>query len=342
MKIVAIVSGCALLAAFQTSATCFHFTNEHVDLLSFVWNAEAQTLSLKASDDTHGMLYASNECVVVCPESMKFSLPSGTPFGNAGDSLWILPQNSYAGVPYVGISAETLSTSDFEDTLRIQLVNMEGPGQFMLWQSSTFGSFDVRMDTRDGIDSQDALTPLVGAHEHYNWGFTTNGIYRLYFQASALQKGTGKRLYSPVTPFTFQIWPLNGFDMWQATNWPCECATNIIAPAADPDGDHVPNLFEYAKGTNPNQIDVSPFFSFGIIHSNGVSFGSVSYSVSKNIDSYKIDVGASSSLGSTNWEWLTNRVIESETDSNIQIRVIDSISITNSSRRFFNMRFLSQ
>ena len=83
----------------RASAQCFQFTAEHVDLLSVTWSSESTQISLMASDDTHGNLYASNQCVVICPESMKFSLPSGTPLGNEGDPLWILPQNPYSNVP---------------------------------------------------------------------------------------------------------------------------------------------------------------------------------------------------------------------------------------------------
>lgn len=89
--------GCAVavLAGRSTAAAqCYTFTHEHVDLLAIQWNAASNTLSLMASDDDHGgTLYASNQCVVICPESMKFTLPGGTPLGNEGNPLWILPQN---------------------------------------------------------------------------------------------------------------------------------------------------------------------------------------------------------------------------------------------------------
>jgi surface-anchored protein len=273
---------------------------------------------------------------------MQFTLPDGTPFGNAGDSLYILPQNAYAGTPYVGISAEKLPSGIFNDTLKIQLVRVEGPGQFMLWQSTTFGSFDVRMDTRNGIDSSDTLTPMVGAHEHYNWGFTTNGLYRLYFQASATLAGSTTPITTPITPFTFQIWPLNGFEQWQVTNWPCECATNIIAAGADPDGDRVPNLFEYARGSNPNVLESTPFYSLEITRVNGMPCGSIVYSISKLSTGVSLDVGATSSLESTNWDWLTNRIVNLETETNAQIRVIDKISTTNTAQRFYKMRVRQQ
>ena len=74
-----------------SSAQCFQFIEGHVDLLGVIWNSASNQLSLMADDANSGLLYASNQCVVICPESMKFTLPGGTPLGNAGDPLWILP-----------------------------------------------------------------------------------------------------------------------------------------------------------------------------------------------------------------------------------------------------------
>ncbi len=171
-----------------------------MDLLSVIWNSTSNQVSLMASDDTHGLLYASNQCVVICPESMKFTLPPGTPLGNEGDPLWILPQNPYTGVPYVGVSAETVSAGVFNDPFTLTLTRLEGPGQFIVWQAGSFGSIDVKLDTRNGIGPSDYLTLPVGGHAHYNWGFTTSGVYRAYFQASGIRVGQSTNTVSPETP----------------------------------------------------------------------------------------------------------------------------------------------
>ncbi len=64
---------------------------------------------------------------------------------------------------------------------------------------------------------------------------------------------------------TFQIFelevlppPLSGYDAWAALHWPGETDPAITGPLADPDGDGVPNLFEYAlAGGNPAVPDPS-------------------------------------------------------------------------------------
>ena len=198
-----VVIALALATAPRASAQCFQLTQEHVDLLSVIWNSTSNQVSLMASDDTHGLLYASNQCVVICPESMKFTLPPGTPLGNEGDPLWILPQSPYTGVPYVGVSAEQVPSGVFNDPLTLKLTRLEGPGHFILWQAGSFGGFDVKMDTRDGIGSNESITLPVGGHAHYNWGFTTSGVYRAYFQASGVLLGQSTPAVSPETPYPF-------------------------------------------------------------------------------------------------------------------------------------------
>jgi surface-anchored protein len=325
-------------ATTRVQAQCFPFTQEHVDLLAYVWNAESNTLSLKASDDTHGgTLYASNQCVVIVPLSARFTLPAGTPFGNEGDPLWILPQNPYPGVPYVGVSAERLPAGSFTDPLAIQLTRVEGPGHFLAWQSTSFGSFDIRMDSRDGIGPNDRLTPLVGGHEHYNWGFTTNGVYRIYFQASGIRSGQVTNTMSAETPFTFHVLPLGPYENWTATNWPCECATNIIAAGADPDGDHIPNIFEYAFANDPKVALYTNTPTITFVGNGGVNYGAMRYTRATNATDLLFDVRASSVLGGAS-EILTNHFNIISNGGVDTVTVRDSLSMQRTNHRFYQLR----
>ena len=339
-KLTLVVTSLLILTAVQRlAAQCFQFTQEHVDLLSFVWDSSSNRLSLMASDDTHGgTLYASNQCVVICPETMKFTLPAGTPFGNEGDPLWILPQNPYTGVPYVGVSAERLPGGSFNDPLAIQLIRVEGPGHFIVWQSTGVGTFDVKMDTRDGIGPGDKLEPAVGGHEHHNWGFTTSGVYRVYFQASGVRVGESTNTYSPETPFTFHILPLKSFETWQATNWPCECRSNIIAAAADPDGDRGVNAIEYALGTNPKTVTSNSWPTVGLVTTNGHQYGALTYTRAKSVMDCIYEVVCADSVTATNWQPLTvvHRIEDLGTLERVTMR--DTVPLGTGQPRFYRLQ----
>ncbi len=324
---------------FDVVPRCFQFTREHVDLLSLQWNSASNQLSLMASDDTHGgTLYASNECAVLCPESMKFTLPAGTTLGSEGDPLWILPQNPYAGVPYVGVSAEAIGAGIFNDPLTIQLKRVEGPGHFMVWQSTTLGEFDIKMDTRDGIGPNDKLTPFVGGHEHHNWGFTTSGVYRVYFQASGVRVGQTTNTYSAETPFTFYVLPLKPFETWQTTNWLCECRSNIIAASANPDADAAVNAMEYALGTNPKFITTEGWPAFSTVTTNGQQYGALAFTRVKAATDCLYEVVAVSSLTATNWQVLTDVFSVEDHGTTEQVTIRDSQPSNASAQRFYRLR----
>jgi surface-anchored protein len=178
----------------------------------------------------------------------------------------------------------------------------------------------------------------VGGHEHFNWGFTTNGIYRLYFQASGVLAANSQRYDSAITPFTFYVLPLAPFELWQTNQWPCECDTNIIDASANPDKDDMPNLFEYARGANPNASNSTPFFTLDFIQTNGSFLGRVSYDLTNSVTNTVCDVLARANLASTNCQVLTNIQTTTDGSSNTHVRVLDSIATTNTPQRYYNMR----
>ncbi len=326
------------LTLVNVRATCFQFTQEHVDLLGLVWNAADAQLGLMASDDIHGRVYASNECVVVCPESMMFTLPGGTPLGNEGDAMWIFPQTPYPSVPHLGVSSEGIPAGVFTDPLIVRLTRIEGPGQFIVWQTGGLGSFDVVMDTRDGLSANDSLTIPVGGHAHYNWGFSTSGVYRAYFQAEGRLIGPATNTVSPETSFTFHILPLRPFEIWTATNWPCECANSIIAAAADPDGDQAANALEYGAGTDPTRFTTNAWFEFTTVSTNGQTYGAVTFNKAKSATDATCEVVASGDVTTTHWQVLTNlhRLVDQPATERTTIR--DEMPFRTVPQRFYKLR----
>lgn len=142
-------------------------TEGHIDLIGLEWNAEEESpLQIIVEDETNEVTYTPEECVVVCPEKMKMIIPADSPLGNEGDSIWIFPQSHYEGVPFIGACAEEIETGIFVDSLRIYLTKVEGPGQFIVWQSNNGTS--IFIDSRDGISEDDCLEVSAGGHVHYN------------------------------------------------------------------------------------------------------------------------------------------------------------------------------
>lgn len=136
------------------------------------------------------------------------SAPGSGPFaflGGAGDDVWIFPQTENPDALFLGLSTEEVSASDFVGNIDFSLVSVSGPGDFILYQTDSFGSPTVYMNSSDGFASDNvALSP--GAHAHYNWAFTAEGVYEVTFQASGvLNDGFDTPTMSAPTTYRFGI-----------------------------------------------------------------------------------------------------------------------------------------
>ena len=191
-------------------------TIEHSDLQAAY--DPTNLLQLLVFDVNHTIAYNSNEVDLVVAEAAKTTLPDGTPLGPGGapgvprgvprgcpggSSLWIIPASQYPNLLYLGTSAEPPTSAGrpgipagvFSSTLTLRLISVDGPGQFIVSQTPG-GSFDFIFDTRDGITDADSHTVILGSHEHFNWAFSTNGLYNVALQFSG-QLADGSSLPQP-------------------------------------------------------------------------------------------------------------------------------------------------
>lgn len=191
----------------------------------------------------------------------------------AGAPLWIAVQGTPGvGEVWPGIennqSAGTLGSYLETDTrlpqpqtlsrewisVRMKNVIYQGTGSapaFSMWTVSS-GTPRIWMASTDGIGAEDFYLSAVGSHNHMNWGFAAMGIYRVKFTASAY-KGPGKTnptTESEIHTLTFAVGPVAA---WQAThfNGPELENSGICGLSADPDGDGMTNMQEYAFGYDP-------------------------------------------------------------------------------------------
>jgi surface-anchored protein len=259
-----------LLAAAAAAQSQFDtLTREHVDCPAILYQpASTPPLELIAWQRELNTDLRSNEVLFVVRDAARVALPAGTPFGNAGAPMWILPQTQNPSLLFLGVNAERVPAGAFNGLLTIRLVGFDGPGYFMAWQATGPGQFNIRIDTRDGLGAADALTPLIGSHEHFNWGFSTTGVYCLTWQVSGQRASDGATVASAETTFTFHVQPVpppTNFATWRKVFWPPGFNPPTTLTNGNSDGDVFPNLLEYAFGlspTNSNPIAAAPEFDF--------------------------------------------------------------------------------
>jgi surface-anchored protein len=318
--------------------------HEHTDGLTLLYNAGATNpLQMIAWQRDLSYDLLTNQVIFVGKTQAMLTLPTGTPFGNAGQPFWILPQSQNPSLLYLGVDAERIPGGVFNGNLTIQLKQMTGPGYFMAWQAIGPGQYNIRINTRDGIDTNDFFSPLTGSHEHFNWGFSTTGVYSVTFQASGRRIGETTNIFSPESTYVFHILPLpppTNYLTWARSYWPPGFNPPTTLANGNADGDVFTNLLEYAFGfspTNANSITNAPSFSF--VTTNSQQFGALTFNHYKPALDLKYTVEASSALPG-NWVALTNThaIMPGSTSTVERITVRDFIPATSGAQRYYRLK----
>ena len=223
---------------------------------------EEGELELHIHDEDTDMELEPGEVVLAVPEAAESAVPDGANFaflGNVGDPLWILPQTAQSDVLFLGIAAGEVESGVFmNDTTYVELVSVDGPGNFFVYNTDSFGVPSVSIDSADGITSDDRLTVLAGSHGHVNWTFDAEGDYELAF----VVKGTlldGTSVESEPTTFNFEVGHHDDdehetFEQWTLDNFGANPGDEASVDG-NPDLDDLNNVLEFAFGTDPNTPD---------------------------------------------------------------------------------------
>lgn len=120
-------------------------------------------------------------------DQAKIQVPTGAPFaflGAPGDEVWILPQTEQSGVLWPGWNTQDISvTSAVPGGVAWSIDSVEGPGEFSLFFTDSFGGPQVLID---GSKAFPQTTDIPhNTHAHGNWAFSEPGTYCLGITMSA-------------------------------------------------------------------------------------------------------------------------------------------------------------
>jgi len=150
-----------------------------------------------------------NEALLQGARGTRQTVPENPDFrflGEAGNVVWVLPQDEAEGVLFLGIAGDEIASGVFEnDSVDLQLVGVRGPGDVSLYAVDAFGSPQVFFNSGDGLDETDSFPISVGGHSHQNWGFTAPGVYKVSLKASGTLTGAANPIQSEVVEFTFEL-----------------------------------------------------------------------------------------------------------------------------------------
>lgn len=295
-------------------------------------------------DQGTGHFTATNTQVyIVGNTNAKKTIPSNPNYaflGPVGAPVWILPQSQDVTLPYVGVSAEDIPLNTFDNPMRMELISVEGPGNFFAWSVSGAGNPPtVKMIATNGVVSPTTyfMEPLIGSHEHNNWGFSTNGLYRVTLRATGTLSASATNIIGRDVAWAFQILPLRPWETWVSTNWPPATAANIAGPNADPDGDGIVNALEYALGLDPNTTSTNGLPSFSFVTTNAQTYGALTFTRVKAATDVVYQPSATSDLAAGTWTTLSDIVSVVDNGATETVTVRDTLPATGTSR-FYQLR----
>jgi len=170
---------------------------------------EAGEFELVLLDEANEREIEATDGLLVGVAGILEPVPNDTSFGflgNPGDRIFVLPQDEQEGVLFLGIAGDEIPAGEFqEDSVGLNLVEVDGPGNVFLYSTDEFGIPMKYYDSADGITSDDLFPVSVGGHSHQNWGFSAAGQYEVKLQASGVKAADGETVISEAVSFFFEV-----------------------------------------------------------------------------------------------------------------------------------------
>jgi surface-anchored protein len=208
---VPVVAGAMLAASATATAAAGEFElvldSGHIDAFTLTWQDDELAVILQEDVTGQHVLHAPEDVLLQVKPEAALVLPDPVPpsltfLGDPGDTVYYLPQTQDPELIWPGWSTERIPAGVFTNPLRIEVTDVEGPGDVFLWQTGSFGeSISV---LGGGYQLPGTISPNVNVHAHANWAFTAEGQYTLTVQASGTLAAGGTVTSTPAT-YTFQV-----------------------------------------------------------------------------------------------------------------------------------------
>lgn len=169
----------------QTDTSCEIVDDGHIDIgprfVDGAWTAQLR------DDRASESVWRDLEDVVLrIPDAALFPIPEGDYgfLGEAGDEIHMLPQVQASGIVWPGWNTQDPSVIDaVPGTVDWNLTAVDGPGEFTVFLTGSFGGVDVLFDSAEALPQ--TVTVPRNTHAHGNWTFSEPGVYLLTVEFTA-------------------------------------------------------------------------------------------------------------------------------------------------------------
>src|SRR3979409_928131 len=169
----------------------------HVDVVSPLYQYNQLRLYVHDESVVPAVDREPSDVLLEALPQSKMTVPADSRYaflGRPGDPVWVLPQTQNYSLLFPGLSAEGISLGVFQgETLTFSLIRVNGPGQFSVYDTDSFGNPTVLYSTEYPLPQNYAMP--VGRQHPANWTFGASGYYVLTFQVTGTLIG-GKTVSS--------------------------------------------------------------------------------------------------------------------------------------------------
>ncbi|HCT77458.1 MAG TPA: hypothetical protein DGT23_12865 [Micromonosporaceae bacterium] len=189
------------------AATPVVLSQGHVDVIGVAY--EDGQLHVHVHDETVEPGVEREPCDVIfeVKSAARTTVPDDPAYaflGNAGDSVWILPEVEDPNLLFAGLGTEEITAGQLAgDTINVKLSAVYGPGDVSVFTTNEFGAPAIIFDSGNGLP--DALALAAGSHQHANWAFENAGWYRLVFRVTARDAVTNALVSSGPVSLRFKV-----------------------------------------------------------------------------------------------------------------------------------------
>jgi surface-anchored protein len=182
---------------------------------------------------------------------------------------------------------------------------------------------------------------LLGSHEHFNWGFSSTGVYSATFQVTGQRVGEATNISSLEHTFVFHVQPLpppTNYLTWARGHWPPGFNPPTTLTNGNPDGDLFDNLHEYAfnlSPTNANGITNAPMFSF--VATNAQRHGALTFTRYKPAADLICESTVTDALNSGNWQHMTNILSAFDNGLTETVTIRDETATSVATNRLYHL-----
>jgi surface-anchored protein len=163
----------------QAAASCEVVGDGHVDIgprhVDGAW-----TVQMRDDRSSASVWRDLADTVVQVPDTALFPIPEGDYgfLGRPGQEIYMLPQVQASGIVWPGWNTQDPSVIEaVPGSVDWNLTAVDGPGEFTLFLTGTFGGADILFNSADALP-QTVSVPR-NTHAHGNWTFSEAGVYRL-------------------------------------------------------------------------------------------------------------------------------------------------------------------